>query len=83
MRLKPTENKRNVDALAELIGKSSIPCEDRWEAARSLAELGVLVPSALTDEEIMSVMQADQDYPGSESIVRTELERIAKGEDVA
>jgi hypothetical protein len=75
-------NERNVEALAALVlgsfdesGHSEMhECPDHRAVARFLASRGVLVPSALTDEQAARFDVYDH------GVVRTALERIAKGE---
>jgi hypothetical protein len=85
-------NEANVMALAGLLAEyRDEPGDDpaRYrEAAEWLASRGVLVPSALTDEEVFRVtdlgpvdrMSPDEYTPTGARIVRYELERIAKGD---
>lgn len=89
-------NERNVVALYELLQLASVRRNDpgeqivNRELARFLASRGVLVPSALTDEEAVAVNCA-ADEPTDPSFnadftkpvagaTRAALERIAKGE---
>lgn len=73
-------NERNVEALAAIMrGLPLAPLAEYeigpWipQLAEVLASRGVLVPSALTDAEAYRVRE-------SESGIREELERIARGD---
>jgi hypothetical protein len=90
-------NEQNVIALASLIKQVGLPTPrgaqdtgwfndaDYHELAESLAELGVLVPSGLTDEQVHSFaadrgQHFDEMEPEEFAQVRETLARIAKGE---
>jgi hypothetical protein len=80
-------NKANVEALAvilrEIDGLEGVYIEseggDVMEVALALASRGVLVPSALTEDELSVVLQRAEQADDFETL-RSELERIAKGE---
>jgi hypothetical protein len=85
-----TQNLSNIQALGELLLRVAPTCngqrlnaaEAGWLAA-ALANLGVLVPSALTDADCATVREASTErYEGFliEAEMRAALERIAKGE---
>lgn len=84
-------NQANAKALAglwrqavERLGSSQI--ENADAAARFLAAQGVLVPSALTDDELISCdmdgerLETPAERAQAAAFVRAQLERIANGE---
>ena len=76
-------NHRNVDALVRLLREApSEPVRGTAAVAEYLAAQGVLVPSALTDDEadadLWSVMGNSRDRTAAAT--RAHLERLAKGE---
>lgn len=76
-------NPRNLDALYELIARGWGPGWGPREIAETLAEAGVLAPSALTDEEAYSIGSGWQDGLRAADVapdVRAQLERLARGE---
>lgn len=87
-------NERNVAALVEVIASTGLaPQHDSWVRvmAAALASRGVLVPQAMTDQEIDQMLQrgvhlyGDQDdgyaYDFEAEPLKQTLERIAKGEE--
>ena len=79
-------NDRNVAALDLLLGEAGLPPRgpSRRQLAEALAARGVLVPSALTDDQCKELeacfgllVDKFDDKPFG---LRAELERIAKGE---
>jgi hypothetical protein len=76
-------NERNREALAELLVKHGPKGVTAWrlaELANDLAAEGVLVPSALTDEE--QVRLADMNWKEIGASLPNQLERIARGSTV-
>lgn len=80
-------NERNVKALAALIREVDGAHElGAGALAELLASRGVLVPSALTDDEAYELgctsdftVGRERDLPRTAPAVRAELERIARG----
>jgi len=77
-------NQRNVDALKTILDGEKVPIVLGTmaveEMAEYLASCGVLVPSAVTNEEAVEIKgwwEEKADEAGSD--LREELERIAKG----
>jgi hypothetical protein len=85
-------NERNVAALRAAMRKATadwIGWDEHGnpapmsmdEYAKRLAAQGALVPSALTDEEVWAALAIHHEGVGNHApTVRSELERIAKGE---
>ena len=87
-------NQRNVEALASLLQEAGIRHgldKGYSDLAEWLASRGVLVPSALTDDELDRLPGLDSEYYGESVYMATEaphirkacrsaLERIARGE---
>ena len=78
-------NERNVKALeavlAEIADSAGYVEDGPRTIAEHLASRGVLVPSALTDEERWAIYEAaNAEGPVSDTTLVGTLERIAKGE---
>jgi hypothetical protein len=78
-------NERNVAALEKVLDEIADLAGYVEEGPRTIAEHlashGVLVPSALTDEEVWAALAIHHEGVGNHApTVRSELERIAKGE---
>ena len=89
-------NDRNIEALTELL-LNALPQPNVWQLrlssqvakalAESLASRGVIVPSSLTDDELLACevdkesKQSPMERAEVAAAVCERLERIAKGED--
>jgi hypothetical protein len=81
-------NKRNVEVLYRLVHEheagydpgGELVCRRCHQIAEWLASRGVLVPSALTDDDMAALVYAGEQFRQWNDMFVPTLERIAKGE---
>jgi hypothetical protein len=77
----------NEAALAELLREVGLPTNNEEAVAQYLAQRGVLVPAALSDDDARYVGNAYMRVPDfaweEGEVVRSALERLARGEAAA